>query len=148
MTTTLAETTKTMTKAQRHAAFARLFTDADRAGMEAAAACTPTPMVVQEHASPLNDNSPVVKEWYVPQGVCGFAWVVLRPGTSALARWLKANVHRTNDHSGWDRSYYGGVEMWVHVGGQSMEIKEAYARAFARVFKDAGFTCYAGSRMD
>lgn len=145
---TLATEAKTMTKAERNAKFRKLWLAAHSAGLQAAAACVPTPMVVQQHANQLDDGSPVVKEWYVPQGVCGFAWVTLHPATSSLAHWLKATVVRSDHHSDWRRAYQGGLQMWVHLGGQSMEIKQAYAGAFAKVFREAGYDCWPGSRMD
>src|SRR5690606_9355306 len=40
---------------------------ATQAGYAAMNAATPTPMVVQQHAHPFDDNSPVVKEWYVSE---------------------------------------------------------------------------------
>jgi hypothetical protein len=38
--------------------------------------------------------------------------------------------------------------MWVFDYNQSMELKEAYAHAYAKVLRDAGFNAYANSRMD
>lgn len=122
--------------------FQTLFNMADAAGNEAAKACIPTPMVVQQHESPLDDNSPVKQSWYVPQGPCGFAWVNIKPGTCQFAKWMKAAGHAS-------KAYEGGVSMWVHKFGQSVELKEAYAQAFAQVLRCHGVTrAYAGSRLD
>lgn len=118
-----------------------LFGKAHAAGNAAAAALIPVPMIVAEHASPLDDASPVVQSWQVEGGVCGFAWVTISPGTSKAARFAK-------EHYGARKGYYGGMELRVSQFGQSMQKKEAYAGAFAAVLSAAGITAYSGSRMD
>ena len=123
--------------------FAELFRKAHEAGMAAGAATTPAPMVVNKHASPLDDSSPVVKSWVVPDGVCGFAWVTIRPATSAAARYAKEFIKR-----GVHKGYHGGIEIMVHEFGQSLTRKEAYARAYARVLEAAGIRATADSRID
>lgn len=127
----------------RNVEFETLWARADKAGREAVAAMTPVPMLVGSAKSlfsnELDYSKPVE---YVADGVCGFAWVMVRPGTSAFARWLKATGRAHAD------SYRGGVSVWVSDYNQSMQRKEAYARAMARVFADAGVRAYADSRMD
>jgi len=122
--------------------FEQLYQEAHKAGMAALAAKTPRPMVVQQRADPLDDNSEVVQEWFEPEGVCGFAWINVKPGTSRFARWLKANGKGRPD------SYYGGVTIWVREGNQSYELKMAYAEAFAAVLVEAGIKAYASGRLD
>ena len=124
--------------------FRRIYDKADVAGMVAVNSCTPTPMVVQEHANMLDDNSPVAKQWIVAGGVCGFAWINIKPGNNRFCNWLKAVG--LAKHS----EYEGGVTIWVTHGGQSMQIKEAYAHAFARVIREEipELRVYALSRMD
>lgn len=109
-----------------------LFAAADAAGKAAAAAVVPRPMIV------IGDGrvyEPVM------DGVCGFAWVKIRPGNSAAAKFAKANY-------GASASYSGGVDIWVSAYNQSMVRKEAYANAFAKVLRDAGINAYGDSRMD
>jgi hypothetical protein len=102
----------------------------------------PTPMIVQQHANMADDNSPVVQSWNVPGGVCGFAWVNIKPATSKFCRWLKANniVERV--------SYHGGYNLWCSDFGQSMERKEQWAGAVAQVLRKYGITARSMSRMD
>jgi hypothetical protein len=119
----------------------KLYDLAHAEGMKAGNAHNPTPMIVQQHANQLDDNSPVVKQWNVPSGVCGFAWIVIKEGRSSFAKWL-----RENDLG--SKHYYGGTSIWVHEFGQSMEKKEAYAYAFAGVLNKHGVKAYSGSRMD
>ena len=74
--------------------------------------------------------------------MCGFAWVTVKPANSALAKAMKARF-------GGHNAYGGGLAYWISMFDQSMTKKEAYARAFAAVLKDAGFDrVYANSRMD
>jgi hypothetical protein len=114
---------------------------AKKAGEAAADAARPTPMVVSEAGL---DDRPVPggKSWYVPEGVCGFAWVNVKPGTSRFAKMLVRTGEARRD------SYYGGVTKWVGGYGQSYDRKCAYARAMAKVLSDAGVTAYAMDRLD
>lgn len=123
------------------AGFNALYQSAHQAGMEAVAKLQVTPMVVTQHSDPLNDASPVQKAWYVADGVCGFAWVVVKPATSKFARWLKAQKLARS-------AYGGGLQIWVSAFNQSMQKKEAYAGAFAAVLRSAGIDAWADSRMD
>ncbi len=128
--------------AERNAKWADLHKRAHEAGMNAGNAHTPVPMIVQEHANPLDDNSPVIRQYApVMGGVCGFAWINITPGNSSFARWLSKNKHA-------HKSYYGGVDVWVGEFGQSMEKKQAYARAYAEIVSKAGITAWPMSRMD
>lgn len=104
---------------------------ADLAGRAAAAATVPTPMYLTDGES----------HWKVDDGPCGFAWIVIRPGTSRFARFARAKLDA-------DTHYYGGVAIWVFQYNQSMTLKEAYARAFAEELKTHGIEASAGSRMD
>jgi len=126
-----------MTPAECQALYDRAFA----AGVEAAQACVPTPMVVTQNANPFNPYSEVVFRDVVSDGPCGFAWVVVRPGNSSFARWLK---NRRLARPG----YNGGVHIWISDYNQSMQRKEAHACAMARVLRDAGIEAYADSRMD
>lgn len=133
---------KTVTAASKAAYFNKLWDDAHVAGMIAAGAMTPTPMIVEQHANMLDDASPVVKSWTVLDGACGFAWVIVKPGNSPFANWAKK-------YKGAKKDYYGGVRVkWVSEFNQSIARKEAYAGAFAKVLSDAGIKAYANSRLD
>ena len=112
-----------------------LYAKADAAGKAAANACIPEPMFVQRSDGYIYPA--------IASGVCGFAWINIRPGTSTFARFIKTSVQ-----GGRSDSYYGGVSLWVSGYGQSYERKSAYARAFAAVLTEAGITAYAMSRLD
>lgn len=118
-----------------------IYNTADQAGRQAAEAHKPTPMVVQQHASPLNDNSPVVQSWVVDGGVCGFAWVHLSKANTSFANWCR---RKKLGH----KSYYGGWDISCGAYGQSMEKKEKYCAAFANELSRHRISCYMESRMD
>lgn len=128
-------------KAAQARAFAALVATADAAGTAAGTAATPTPMVVGT-AKSLFDNSfdESKPTYFVSEGVCGFASVRF-PGNTAFGRWAKA--------SGIARpAYGGGLSVYVRFGGQSLARKEAFARAYAAVLREAGVDAYVESRMD
>lgn len=82
---------------------------------------------------------------YGERAYCGFAWVDIF-------------VDRTNSKEakalmsvGFKKSYRPKtLNMWTcgNYHGQSMDVKEEGAQAFAAVFKKHGFRAYAGSRAD
>lgn len=122
-------------KNENHQEFLALYNKAHTAGHEAAMNKTPNPVTFQDSISG--------QKYYETEGLCGFAWIIVRPGTSRFARWLKEQNKARTD------SYYGGVCIWVSDYNQSVEKKEAYARAFAEILKDAGYNrVYAMSRLD
>jgi len=79
-------------------------------------------------------------------GPCGFAWVDIAPANSQLARYLKQTC-------GAEKNYgRPGVHVWNPSGHstQSIDAKEAGARAFADVLKKhfPEHRIYANSRLD
>ena len=116
--------------------------EAHAAGHEAATRARPTPMQVVQRANPMDDTSPVVKAYEpVADGVCGFAWVVIRPGNSSYARHMKK-------HHGARAHYYGGMEVYISAYQQSYERKMAYATAYADVLRAHGIEASPGGRLD
>jgi hypothetical protein len=127
---------------ERYAQFAAIVDEAFAAGMAAGRAANPAPMIVSE-ANPISgaklDGG---KSYYVSEGACGFAWVKFYGlGNSSFGKWLlKQGVAK--------KSYSGGLQIWISEFNQSLDRKEACARAMADVFKKHGFSAYADSRMD
>lgn len=76
------------------------------------------------------------------RGSCGFAWVEVHPATSSFARWCRANGHGQPARRG----------LWVNgfsdYRGQSVDVAEAGAKAFATVLSQAGINAVAHSRLD
>lgn len=123
-----------------------LIVKAVTAGRAAGQAALPTPMTVTQHASPMNDASPVVQEWHVSEGACGFADVnfSMKSGLGRkFGQWLIKNDLARKD------SYRGGVTIWISDHGQSIERKSAHASALAKVLQEAGIAdAYSSSRLD
>lgn len=124
----------------REMTYQEIMLKAIMAGQEAGQKHQPRPMVVQEHANAMNDSSPVVKEWFVSEGLCGFAWVIVKD--RKFGNWLIKNGYGRRD------SYAHGVNIWISEYSQSYERKQAHASAMADVFQKYGIKCYAGSRLD
>ena len=59
-------------------------------------------------------------------GLCGFAWIIVKPGTSSFARWLVKTDRGSSDR------YYGGVHIGITEYGQFLGQNEEYANSFAR----------------
>lgn len=124
------------------AAFQELWSKAVSAGIAAGEAAIPTPMIVAEGDVCVNGESVIPKgqAWYVSEGACGFAWVTF-PGNTAFGRWAKKAGFAS-------KHYPSGLSYWVSHGGQSVDRKEAFARAMAQVLRDGGIDAHADSRLD
>lgn len=119
--------------------FREIYIAAHEAGMAAVEKAQVAPMIVQAHANPMDDNSPVVKSYFVEDGVCGFASVIVK--NIKFANFLKKNnIGRKN----WSTGYAINVSAF----NQSLQKKEAYAYAFASVLKSNDIDAYVDSRMD
>jgi len=120
-----------------------IYSEAHSAGLAAGHGCTPTPMVVGQPTTPLGNDIDYEKDtYYVADGMCGFAWVNIKPARGKFVKFLKDNDIGRKD------CYYGGYTVWVSEFGQSMHRKENYARAFTSVLRENGLTAYNMSRMD
>lgn len=121
--------------------FAAIHKQAHEAGHAAATGMTPTPMIVGTAIGLSDRIDPTKPTYFVDDGVCGFAWIAFK-GNTAWGRWAKKQ--------GLARSHYpSGLCIWVRDYNQSMQRKEAYANAYARVLQANGITdAYPGSRMD
>jgi hypothetical protein len=129
-----------MARTEKEQMFLELYNKANQAGHEAGIAHQPRPMIFTEadiHGNP----KPDAVQYYEPEGLCGFAWVVVKPATSSFARFLlKYKMARTG--------YYGGLQIWISEHDQSFERKQAHAEAMAKVLVEAGYNAYADSRLD
>lgn len=123
----LKETMKPKTKVD----FARLCAKAHAEGMKAGLAVGPSTMYISDGSL----------TYAVPDGPCGFAWVLVRPSNSGLAKYLREQWRAR-------QAYKGGTQLSVFEFGQSMIRKEAYATAMAKVFSEAGYQATPESRMD
>lgn len=123
--------------------FQNLFKKAHQAGIDAALTAQVQPMIVSQSKSIFDDNIDETKPTYfVEGGLCGFAEIVVKPGNSKFANWLKKN------DIGSTRHYGGGVSVWVSDFGQSYQRKMAYANAFAQVLRGENINAFATGRLD
>lgn len=122
--------------------WAQVLREANEAGARAAMGARVVPMVVGSPSTPLgNDIDPTKQTYFVADGVCGFAGVVISDGRSSFAKYLRENKIGFKD-------YYGGWHVSVHEYNQSLQRKEAHAGAMAEVFHKYGVKCRVSSRMD
>ena len=110
-----------------------IFSDAIRAGQVAMENAIPEAMMIHGGA----------RTYLVEGGVCGFGWVNIY-GVRSNSKLGKALIQLGCRRD----SYTKSLSYWISDGGQSMERKEAYAHAMARVLQDAGLRAYGNSRMD
>jgi hypothetical protein len=85
---------------------------------------------------------------------CGFAWVTVRPARGPFVTWckkqIKATEGRREQRAFGDRACDGGWQFWApgEYNGQSMDLKEAGAVAFAKVLRNYGLDASVGTRAD
>jgi len=99
-----------------------------------------------------------IQEWkqatggnaYGEPAYCGFAWVTVYPKHKGNTRDGKLE-RQLLEEMGFRKDWTGkAYELWnpSKWSGQSMDVKEAGARAAAKVLQKYGYTAYAGSRAD
>jgi len=75
---------------------------------------------------------------------CGFSWVDVKVRSNSK---LGKAMLNTGFEKSWERGY---LNMWnpADYHGQSMDVKQAGARAYAQILRNHGIEAYAGSRAD
>ena len=116
-------------KAQRETDFQRILDAAIQAGNAAHETAKTIPMVVEQRANILNDRSPVVEQYVVEGGVCGFGWVSIAPCNSQFANWLKEKGYTID-------GYAKCINLRPRLGSQSMARQEAWAYACSKFLND------------
>lgn len=118
-------------RVNRYAKYQEIIDKAYKAGIEAGKNARPIPMYVIDQGIPIDR---------IDDGACGFAWIAFA-GNTSFGKWAKKQ--------GLARSHYpAGLCVWVTEFGQSVDRKEAFAGAYAKVLKDNGIDAYSGSRLD
>lgn len=81
---------------------------------------------------------------------CGFAWVTYYPKNKGNTAAGKAE-RKLFESIGFSKDWTGKAwQLWNpsrHIT-QNVDVKEAGAEAYAALFREAGYTVYAGSRLD
>ena len=130
-------------KSYTEAEMAAIYDEAVQAGIAAGSTVEVTPMIVGQAKDLLSNEIDYTKKTYfVESGVCGFAYVHVKPATSRFARWLVKTEKARKD------SYMGGVYINIWDYNQSLTRKEAHAQAMARKLAEYGIDAWASSRMD
>jgi hypothetical protein len=125
-----------------------ILAEAQEAASAAFKSCRPTPMVVGQARGLFGNEIVPGTEEVVEDGVCGFAWVKIRPARGPFVKFLKArDIGRKDDYEGgYYLSSYDVLPFRDFT--QSMERKYAACSAFAGVLSSYGLDAYAMSRMD
>ena len=105
--------------------------------------CKPVPMVV-------SDGN---REYFIEDGVCGFAWVVVdykKNGAKFINALKKMDLasNDINSFADWKKHYPKGYSFWVAEGNQSYDKKKAYAKGMVEVLEKYEITCTYGYRLD
>jgi hypothetical protein len=121
---------------------------ADAAGRDAVEKLRVIPMIVgQETYFGSGRMKPETIE-YVESGVCGFAWVSVKPANKGNTR-LGKEERKLLETIGFRKNEYEKCyQLWISDFNQSMQKKEAYASAYAKVLRENGIAAYSGSRLD
>jgi hypothetical protein len=123
--------------------------EAHQAGVAAVEQLKVVPMIVGEETSFLSGKLDYSKPTYfVEDGVCGFAWVSVYPANKGNTK-LGKEERKLLETAGFTKNDYDRChQLWISAYNQSMQKKEAYAGAYAKVLRDYGFRAYSGSRLD
>ena len=120
----------------------RVWVYANRLAHEAVVGATIVPMTVCEADVLTGEPLKGGQSWFVPDGPCGFAWIVVRPATGRFARWLKSeNIGRYG-------SYERGIVIWISQYNQSIQKKSIHAWKLAETLRSFGINARAYDRMD
>ena len=120
-----------------------VYREAYSAGLKAGHEVQVTPMIVGEETTPFSNVIDKTKPTYfIEGGVCGFAWVKIRPARGKFVQFLKEK------NLGYQNSYEGGYDLSCREFGQSLTRKEAFVNAFAKVLREYGIDAYGQSRID
>jgi hypothetical protein len=121
---------------------------AHAAGYDAVKSARVVPMIVGQETHLFSGVMDPNTIEYVEDGVCGFAWVDVYPTNKGNTRLGKAE-RKVLEAVGFKKDIYGKkYYKWVSEFNQSMQKKEAYASAYAKVLRENGLKAYSGSRMD
>lgn len=132
-------------KAIRFEHFTSVLGEAIEAGNAAGNSLVPIPMVVEQHEHNFDDASEITKEWYVADGICGFAWIDIVPANHPFANFVKKYHDKELSIT---KGTHRGISIHVHEFGQSYQRKTSYAAAFAAVLRLYDIPANAGGMVD
>ncbi len=106
-----------------------LYSFAHNEAIKASNKVIPTPMYITGYSEP------------ILEGLCGYAWIVVKDARRGFAKWLK------NNEIGYPY-YKGGRQVFARTPSQSHERAKTYAETFERILRQNGVECYSSSRLD
>lgn len=129
--------------------FNDIFSEAQIAALSAFHEHTPQPVVFGQAQDLFSNKIIAGTEELVTDGVCGFAWVNIKPARGPLVKWLKTKrIGRPGVYGGYTLS---SSECIPGTGySQSMERKEEGCRAFVNKIREVfpEIKIWVESRMD
>ena len=125
-----------------------ILVEASEGAEQAVKDCTPRAIIVGSPSTPLgNDVDPTQQTWFVEGGVCGFAYVVIKPARGKFVAELKKRKIGS-------AHYYGGYSASSWEFAPSIRRDQSYERACAaasgavEVLRSYGINAYVDSRID
>lgn len=123
--------------------------EADIAGLKAVQELTVIPMIVGETKNLFSNDIDYSKSTeYIEDGPCGFSWVSVKPKHKGNTRLGKEERAELEEMGLFKNEYTKTYQLWISQFNQSIQKKEAYARAFSKVLQQYGYNAIPGSRLD
>lgn len=96
--------------------------------------CKPNPVIFGQAKDLFSNEMVPGTEELVMDGLCGFAWINIKPARGEFVKFLKRNnIGHPGVYGGWTISAYN---VGIPGSSQSMERKEAGCKAFVAVIKE------------
>jgi hypothetical protein len=108
----------------------------------------PTPMVVQQRYSPLDDNSPVKQSWYIESGVCGFAFANIKSTTKENRQFIKQLKDNGILENEFIKGGRPGYTIYSKARTQSYETNIKWINAFESYLEKFNIKIQTESRLD
>lgn len=129
--------------------FSNICITADEAGRAAVEKVVARSVLLYQETHPFSGKMDTNKPTYILDDFpCGFAWVDIYPQNKGNTK-LGKEERKILESAGFRKNEYEkSYQLWISAYNQSMQKKEAYARAFAEVLRENGLKAYSGSRLD
>lgn len=114
--------------------FEEIWKEASKAAWEGFQDCKPTPMIVGQARGLFGNEIIPGTEEVVEDGVCGFAWIQVKPARGPWVSWMKNNdIGSSGVYGGWTLS---PMDFDSRIGrSQSMERKTSAMNAALKVLE-------------
>ncbi len=122
---------------------------AHEAGVEAVKNVITEAVLVYQETYPFSGVMDKTKPSYILDDYpCGFSWVDVYPLNKGNTR-LGKEERKMLESAGFSKNDYTKTyQLWISAYNQSIQKKEAYASAYAKVLRENDIRAYSGSRLD